>query len=160
MALEEIAQRTWTISSTASTLHSASQKSEFLLSIVVCEKLFSLTIPLSIFLQNKSSDLVSAVKYTNEVLSSLRQMRETANDTFTEIFQVASTFSANLFDNELQAPRVTSRQKSRANPQTTSNEEYFRVTTFIPCVDTLIQNLTDRFVKNEYILSNFKLLLP
>ncbi|GFR11216.1 repressor of the inhibitor of the protein kinase [Trichonephila clavata] len=43
MALEEIAQRTWTISSTASTLHSASQKSEFLVSIVVCEKLFSLT---------------------------------------------------------------------------------------------------------------------
>ncbi|GFR25403.1 repressor of the inhibitor of the protein kinase [Trichonephila clavata] len=54
MALEEIAQRTWTISSTASTLHSASQKSEFLVSIVVCEKLFSLTLPLSIFLQNKS----------------------------------------------------------------------------------------------------------
>ncbi|GFQ84665.1 uncharacterized protein TNCT_411341 [Trichonephila clavata] len=101
MALEEIAQRTWTISSTASTLHSASQKSEFLVSIVVWEKLFSLTLPLSIFLQNKSSDLVSAVKYANEVLSSLRQMRETANDTFTEIFQVASKFSANIFDTEL-----------------------------------------------------------
>ncbi|GFQ79031.1 TTF-type domain-containing protein [Trichonephila clavata] len=117
MALEEIAQRTWTISSTASTLHSASQKSEFLVSIAVCEKLFSLTLPLSIFLQNKSSDLVSAVK-------------------------------------------VTSRQKSCANPQTTSNEEYFRVTTVIPCIDTLIQNLTDRFIKNEDILSSFQLLLP
>ncbi|GFQ85842.1 repressor of the inhibitor of the protein kinase [Trichonephila clavata] len=117
MALEEMAQRTWTISSTASTLHSASQKSEFLVSIVVCEKLFSLTFLLSIFLQNKSSDLVSAVK-------------------------------------------VTSRQKSSANPQTTSNEEYFRVTTFIPCIDTLIQNLTDRFIKNEDILSSFQLLLP
>ncbi|GFR11213.1 TTF-type domain-containing protein [Trichonephila clavata] len=87
-------------------------------------------------------------------------MRETANDTFTEVFQVASKFSANLFDTELQAPRVTSRQKSSANPQTTSNEEYFRVTTFITCIDTLIQNLTDRFIKNEDILSSFQLLLP
>lgn len=72
---------------------------------------------------------------------------------------MALKFSADLFDAELRAPRVTSRQKSRANPQTTSNEEYFRITTFIPCIDTLIQNLTDRFVKNKDILSSFQLLL-
>ncbi|XP_050528242.1 52 kDa repressor of the inhibitor of the protein kinase-like [Daktulosphaira vitifoliae] len=160
MSLDEIAQRTWNISSTASILHTACQKSEFLVSLVVCEKLFSLTLPLSVFLQKKSSDFVSAVNYTNDILSALRKMRETASDTFRGIFQAASKFSADLFDAELQAPRVASRQKSRVNIQTTSNEDYFRVTTFIPCIDALIQNLTDRFIKNEDILSSFQLLLP
>ncbi|GFR29713.1 hypothetical protein TNCT_409041 [Trichonephila clavata] len=47
MALEEIAQRTWTIFHGIDSSLSES-KSEFLVNIVVCEKLFSLTLPLSI----------------------------------------------------------------------------------------------------------------
>lgn len=160
MALEDITVKTWTISSTASTLLAAIQKSNFLVCLVVCEKLFSLTLPLSIFLQKKSLDFASAINYTNEILNSFREMRETAQDSFGDIFRSASKLSTDLFDAELQAPRVTSRQKNRANPQTISSEEYFRVTIFIPCIDALIQNLTDRFIENEDILPSFQLLLP
>jgi len=34
------------------------------------------------------------------------------------------------------------------------------VTVFIPCLDSLIQNLTERFTSNEDILSSFQILLP
>lgn len=159
-SLEEIAQKTWSISSTASALLAAIQKSDFLVSLVICEKLFSLTLPLSVFLQEKSLDFLAAINRTKEIVNSLRQLRETADNYFKGIFQTASQFSEDLFDAEIKTPRVALRQKNRANPHTSSAEEYFRVTIFIPCTDALIQNLTERFLENEDILPNFQLLLP
>lgn len=65
-----------------------------------------------------------------------------------------------MFQTELKVPRLASRQTTRANPQKTSVEQYYRVTTFIPCVENLIQSLNDRFISNEDILPNFQVLLP
>lgn len=160
ISLVEIAGKTWSISSTASALFAAIQNSDFMMSLAVCEKLLSLTLPLSVFLQEKSLDFVSAINRTKEIIHSLRRIRETADDFFREIFRSTSQLADDLFDTELRAPRITLRQKNRANPQISSSEEYFRVTIFIPCIDALVQNLTERFLENEDILPSFQLLLP
>lgn len=160
LSLEIISSKTWSISSKASAFLAAVEKSDFLLSLFVCEQLFSLTLPLSVQLQEKSMDFVSAMNRAKELIRTLHQIRETADGFFNDIFQTASQMSKDLYDIDLVVPRVTSRQTTRANPPCTTPESHFRVTIFIPCVDALIQNMTERLLVNEDILSSFQILLP
>lgn len=147
------------MSSKASTLLAAIQRSDFLVSLMVCEKLFSLTLPLSIFLQNESLNFVSAINHTKQVLISLKNIRETARDFFRDAFQSASQLARDLFDS-ITIPRLSLKQTTRSNPETSCPEDYFRVSILIPCLDSLIQNLTDRFMVNEDVLLSFQALLP
>ncbi|XP_017461065.1 PREDICTED: 52 kDa repressor of the inhibitor of the protein kinase-like, partial [Rhagoletis zephyria] len=160
ISLEEIAGKTWSVSSTASALIAAIQKSDFIVGLLVCEKLLSLTLPLSVFLQEKSLDFISAINRTKEIIQSLRDIRESADDFFGQIFSSASNLAKDFFDSEIRAPRFVSRQTNRANPQTASSEAYFRITVFLPCIDSLVENFTERFLENEDVLPTFQLLLP
>ena len=160
ISLEEISNKTWKISSTALTLLAAVEKSDFLVSLLVCDKLFSFTLPLSVFIQDKSLDLASALSHAKEVIVTLKKQREDAEKCFKDIFNSASRLAEEVFLTKLTVPRLTSRQTMRANPQITNVEEYYRVTVFIPCVESLIQNLSDRFISNEDILQSFQVLLP
>ena len=136
------------------------EKSEFLVSLLVCEKLLSTTLPLSVLLQEKSLDLVSAFQHAKEVLSILKNYRNNEDKIFNEIFKLASRLSEKALETDLKILWLAAKQKNRANPQITSAENYYRVTVFIPCLDSLIQNLTERFTSNEDILSSFQILLP
>ena len=55
---------------------------------------------------------------------------------------------------------MTGRQSVRANPQTTTVEDYYRICVYNPTVDNFIQNLSDRFTSNEDVLPVFQILLP
>ena len=81
LSLEIISSKTWSISSKASAFLAAVEKSDFLLSLFVCEQLFSLTLPLSVQLQEKSMDFVSAMNRAKELIRTLHQIRETAEST-------------------------------------------------------------------------------
>uniref|UniRef100_A0A0C9R249 Ppp1r42 protein n=1 Tax=Fopius arisanus TaxID=64838 RepID=A0A0C9R249_9HYME len=105
-------------------------------------------------------DFVSAMNRAKELIRTLHQIRETADGFFNDIFQTASQMSKDLYDIDLVVPRVTSRQTTSVNPPCTTPESHFRVTIFIPCVDALIQNMTERLLVNEDILSSFQILLP
>lgn len=48
----------------------------------------------------------------------------------------------------------------RENFRTTLLTYINRISTLFPCVECLIQNLTDRFVSNEDIIPSFQVLLP
>lgn len=102
--------------------------------------------------------MVSAINHARTLLESLNSMRN--DDAFRDMFTSAEILSKKLFDCQLAIPRLTSRQTHRANPETSSVEDHFRVTIYIPCIDSLIQNLTERFLRNEDILSSFQILLP
>lgn len=115
---------------------------------------------MSVLLQQKSLDLISALSHAKEVLNILEKQRNDATKCFQEVFSYASRLCEEVFHTEIKAPRITSRQTMRANPQTTSIEEYYRVTVFIPCVENLILNLRDRLIENDDILPNFQVLLP
>ena len=52
---------------------------------------------------------------------------------------------AELFGNKLELPRVNVRQNYRSNVEFTRPEEYYRHRIFIPFIDTLIQQLNERF---------------
>ena len=55
------------------------------------------------------------------------------------------TKMAELFGNKLELPRVNVRQNYRSNVEFTRPEEYYRHRIFIPFIDTLIQQLNERF---------------
>jgi len=99
--LAEISKTTRKISSTASTLLAAMEKSEFLVSLLVCEKLLSTTLPLSVLLQEKSLDLVSAFQHAKEVLSILKNYRNNEDKIFNEIFKLASRLSEKALETDL-----------------------------------------------------------
>ncbi|CAG9830277.1 unnamed protein product [Diabrotica balteata] len=160
VSLEEISQTPQKISSSAASFLATVGKSDFIVSLFVCEKLFSLTLPLSVSLQEKNLDMVSTINHAETLLESLKSMRNNAMNDFRDMFTSAETLSREIFECPLAIPRLISRQPHRSNPETNSIKDYFRVTMYIPCVDSLIQNLTERFLANEDILSSFQILLP
>jgi len=116
---------------------------------------------LSVLLQEKSRDLSSAVKHVHEIVDTLQEEQKNADVSFGEIFRAAEKLTKDVFDMELKIPRFTLKQTIRSNYETDSVEAYFRSAVFIPCVDTLIQNLSDKFLnENAGVLSSLQILLP
>ncbi|KAL4153702.1 hypothetical protein QTP88_001535 [Uroleucon formosanum] len=54
-------------------------------------------------------------------------------------------------------PRLAKRQKNRDNIPTKDPEEYFRITLFLPFLDLFVQQLNDRFVNHQNIISGFQM---
>ena len=54
-------------------------------------------------------------------------------------------------------PRLAKRQKYRDNIPTKDPEEYFRITLFLPFLDSFVQQLNDRFVNHQNIISGFQM---
>lgn len=100
------------------------------------------------------------MKHTKEIVETLKKERESAEKSFEEVFKVAAQLAQDVFRKKLEVPRLTSKQTTRQNYQTDSPEAYYRIAVFIPCVDSLIQNLSDKFLSNEDILPSFQMLLP
>jgi len=64
-------------------------------------------------------------------------------------------------DIELKKPRLASKQKSRSNYSTTSIENYYKVSIYIPLLDNVIADLQSRFLNEKYhAISTLPLLLP
>lgn len=159
-SLQSLSESSKSISHTAQQLLSAMEKSSFLISLLVCEKLLSFTVRLSTYLQNPQYDLSSALEYATDVIKQLKTLREDADEEFHKIFEKSSSKMKNLFDCEIKIPRLAGKQTMRDNYQAETPEEYFRRAIFIPCTEELISNLELRFETNIDVLSAFNILLP
>jgi hypothetical protein len=87
-------------------------------------------------------------------------VRENANSQFSDILKSCSKLAKEIFGSEIQVPRVIGEQMRRSNPPSSSPEEYFRRSIFLPCLDDLISGLKERFSVNKDILSSLEILLP
>ena len=103
--------------------------------------------PLSVALQGTCCDLVRAHRDARSLVSAIDKLR---NSKFTELYSRAVTIAAKV-GTKPQKPRTTGRQTKRANAvitaQTESDpiSEYYRVNTFLPFVDHVLQYMEDRF---------------
>ncbi|KAL4153318.1 hypothetical protein QTP88_001151 [Uroleucon formosanum] len=132
--------------------------SEFNISLSVIIKLFQYTKPLSVYLQKKNIDLVEAINHINTILNDLMNIRENAKIVFSDLFKNLIKRS-NEMDIEIKIPRLAKRQKHRNNFSTENPEDYFRVSIFIPFIDSIIQQLNDRFNNHKEIISGFQVLI-
>ena len=74
----------------------------------------------------------------------MQEIRDNVEVEFKVIIEKC-TKMAELSRNKLEVPRVNARQIYRSNVDFTTTEEYYRRTVFIPFIDSLIQQLNERF---------------
>ncbi|XP_042303461.1 52 kDa repressor of the inhibitor of the protein kinase-like [Sceloporus undulatus] len=160
--LNELAESNRSFSTTASTLLSSMEKGSFIVSVLVCEYIFNLTLPLSAYLQDPQRDLTAAVRFCDDIVSRLKFIRAgSENETeFRKIFENAENMAEFILGIKIEVPRQSKIQTRRDNPPHSSPEEYFRRTVFVPAIDNLIANLQNRFDKNREFLCAIETILP
>ena len=75
-----------------------------------------------------------------EVISSIESQRDD-----NEVFPQLVAKMKSLLGEDLQKPRVTSRQTQRSNYDAEEAEEYYRVSLYLPYIDHLLSDLKRRF---------------
>lgn len=127
---------------------------EFVISLFVLNKGFSIGLPLSKFLQKSNIDLKLAVQLANDTQKELQELRTHADDVFKEIFEEVKVV-AEKFDIEIKIPRLTKKQTNRCNIPLNTPEQYYRASIFIPYLDKFITELEEKFNVHRSILSGF-----
>ncbi|XP_008178902.1 52 kDa repressor of the inhibitor of the protein kinase-like [Acyrthosiphon pisum] len=143
-------------SSKANQLLLALQSSEFNVALSILNHIFQYTQSLCKYLQSKNIDLVVAVNHINLVKNQLSCIRENATTEFNKLF-IDINKRLNDFELTIEMPRLAKRQKYRDNIPTKDPEEYFRITLFLPFLDSFVQQLNDRFVNHQNIISGFQM---
>lgn len=126
----------------------------FLVTLHALSEILSATITLSRVLQTKSLDKQLAKNIINNTKKILNDKRKNADSVFRKIFDDTTKMMLTL-GTEMTLPRITARQTNRPNAKAESAEAYYRVNIFIPLLDSIIEDLNDRFT--DEILNVFEL---
>ena len=105
---------------------------------------------LTIKLQLKAIDVVSAYKLVDKVVSTLKSMRTNSVSEFKKQFAEAARIAKKLHGDqfELTTPRISGRQRHRSNPPSSTAEEYYRITLYDQFLSHVVSELEERFVNN------------
>lgn len=125
----------------------------------VLAKVFGISLPLSKHLQTKNIDLIDAIENADSVRCIIESIRKNAESEFKSIFDEVKT-KCDALNIEISLPRRTNVQKNRCNVQETSPEDYYRISLFIPFIDSFINELNERFLSHKTMLKIFTCLLP
>lgn len=145
-------------STQASNLRSSILQGEFIICLHIVAKGFGLGLPLSKQLQRINIDLVEAMSLAEDTLKEFQTLRTNVDIEFHAIFEDSKGL-ANTFNVDISMPRITGRQKNRVNIVTESPETYFRISVFIPYLDTFIEQLKSRFIDHKNTILDFKSLI-
>jgi len=157
-ALDEIAAE-WTDVETvtnAKSLKFSIANGEFLISLLITAKLFSICLPLSKHFQKTNIDLKEAVGLASITFDELNEMRRNSEQYFKTIYEKTKSICEKL-EVTLRIPRITKRQTHRSNPDLNLNtpEEYYRITVFNSFVDSFLLQLKERFINHKNLLNGF-----
>ena len=119
----------------------------FILPLVVAENLLQQTVPLSNLLQAENFDLIKATEEAEIVIATL-QAKRNDDDAWLTLFNKA-TEMADAVGEEPSRPRVAGRQQHRNNVMVDSIEQYWRRACFLPLLDHLVQQLTERLIQHK-----------
>ena len=126
------------------------QSSLFLVSFQILVQVFHILKELTIKLQLKAIDVVSAYKLVNNVVSRFKSMRANSVIEFKKQFEEAARIGKQLHGDqfELTTPRLSGRQRHRSNPPSSTPEEYYRITLYDEFLSHVVSELEERFVNN------------
>lgn len=94
------------------------------MAFVVARKCLQYIKPLTVNLQKKAQDIVSAFKDVARVSQCIKDIRETGEETFKAWFQETTTMAEEL-STTVEAPRQAAKQTLRDNPPADTSEEFF-----------------------------------
>ncbi|XP_018369527.1 PREDICTED: 52 kDa repressor of the inhibitor of the protein kinase-like [Trachymyrmex cornetzi] len=159
-ALERIS--TWKDSKTSSDAHCLLQtlrSSDFIISSVCLNDILGTTVALSRFLQTASIDMKRATDAIKDTLDVLKSKRENVDSVFQQLFSEAREVAKQL-DVELKSSRTISRQTHRSNHPAQSVEEYIRRSIYVPLLDCVINDLSQRLSPDVLDLFQLGVFLP
>ena len=145
-------------SSNAILLLNSIRSVNFLVSILVSELIFSYSIILSRYLQKENLDLAVAIRHASSLHDELLKCRSHADSEFKKVFTKITSLCATL-DITPTIPRINKRQTHRSNIDASDPETYYRISIFVPFLDSFIQEINDRFLVHKDILSSFSCLV-
>ncbi|KAF0755562.1 zinc finger MYM-type protein 1-like, partial [Aphis craccivora] len=140
-------------------LSCATSTPQFIISLNIISKYSAQLEPVTNKLQAKSVDLYSVQNHIQDLLTIFNNNREQSDIVFNNIFN-NSVFVAEKIGVEIKIPRTTCKQKNRSNYETNSAEHYYRLSIFIPYLDSLISSLSRRFSSTNKIAFSISLLHP
>lgn len=140
-------------------LYCSSKSSTFLFCLNIISQYSAILEPVTQALQAVQVDLPEVQLQVQNLLSVIKLHRGDSDNYFRDIFEKTVQIAQKV-DIELIIPRQCGRQKHRSNPETTSVEEYFRQTVYIPYLDSLISSIESRFCDANSAQFNLTLLHP
>lgn len=135
-------------SSKARTLLTAICTCEFMVSIYSLASLLCVTISVSRILQSVNADISNSTKVINDVIDNLEKKRKNSTDEFKSLFEECKN-EMNKLEIDIKKPRIVSRQNSRCNYSTNSVEDYYRISIYIPLLDSVLDDLKCRFLNEK-----------
>lgn len=143
-------------------------KAEFLVCLVIAEKISSLLRPVSRCLQSVGNDLVNALNDIQTLKSKLRALRANNENEFNEIFlescNLAEEVGMSSADMDLVPVGAGSGGRSKYRPNAgepnQNSSYYYRVNVYFPVLDAVIQDLELRFGSHHEKIARLSHLLP
>ena len=133
---------------TAYQLLCASRTAIFVVCLFVIQKYSSKLESVTQKLQAVQLDLLGAQAAIKDHLVAIRADRNNCDERYSDIF-IATKNLADEIGLDLKPPRQAQRQINRANPQIEDPEQYFKVTVYIPYLDSLVSSLETRFTEEN-----------
>lgn len=102
-------------------------------------------------LQGVSVDLYKVSEHINSLRILFDNHRNDADNIFQTLYNEAKSIAIDL-DIVITRPRTArtvKKQSLRANYETESCEDYYRVSIFIPYIDSILQSIKERFDKKK-----------
>ncbi|XP_050064151.1 52 kDa repressor of the inhibitor of the protein kinase-like [Aphis gossypii] len=93
------------------------------------------------------------------VIDVLNKMRSNSDDEFNIIFEESHTTLDEL-GCDVSIPRCIKKQNNRNNVPSTSPQEYYKRSVFIPFLDHMTTHLSERFLNHKEVISSLETLLP
>lgn len=146
-------------SSKAACLKNSLLTLSFLVSLYCLSEVLSTTVNLSKVLQTKAISRQYASTLVQNVITTLKQMRESAEESFENLFTDVENIATEL-EVPVVMPRISKFQRNRPNPDVNTCEDYFRITVYIPLLDNIIDDLENRFNDSTMLIFDFNVLVP
>ena len=107
-------------------------------------------------------DVMYAYKEVHEIIKSLKDMRTDSSNEFHKIYMHALRIGRSLHGDSFSftQPRVVGRQIHRNNIQTSSVEDYYRISLYNDFISHVVSELESRFISNENHSIGLLYLLP
>ena len=125
-------------------LISCTARSAFVFCLCVISHSSAILEPTANLFQSKQLDVLAIANDIKRIVQLIKADRETPEITFKPIFDEATNISLEL-GFEISLPRIVARQIYRANQPATTAIEYFKISIYIPYLDSLVMALENRF---------------
>lgn len=144
---------------TALHLRNSICQSDFIVALLILEKLSGLMLPATRLIQSTGNDLIQAMDTVSTMMDAIRCLR--CEDEFKKIFEEIEATASKL-GNTLEKPRIPHRSvyRSNAGDPSMSVEDYYRINVFYPAIDSIIKDLDRRFGPTQLRSLKLSKLIP